>query len=440
MAFAILGLTLPSSVAQLAPAAPATPAQAASTGATEPVVELSPFTVSAEQDSGYRATNTLSGTRINTSLRDIAASIQAITPEFLNDTGITSSTELLQYTTGTEVAGGAGGNFYGNDLGSTAFVGSDTNRRSETTETRIRGLTSASTSRGLFPSVIPFDSYNVSRIEINRGANSVLFGLGSPAGIINYAVTDAAWKNENKVELRVDDHGSFRTVVDLNRVLIPDKLAFRLIGLNDETKYKQKPSFRDDRRYYLTGTYRPFRSTSISANFEKGWIDSTLPRQDAPRDYITHFSSAGARIIPNNTDFRDLPAGSSFVQFDSAAGGRLMIYDGPSADTASQALFQWPDNVFNRGIRNPAALNSARVNDFRFRQLGMQNGREVIATQFGDPQGFDAIQLFLVDPTVFDFFNNNIDGNASYQWGDIEALNVALRQEFLAGNAGIELG
>lgn len=430
-------LLLSTALGQLAPTAPATPA---ATGTTDPVVELSPFTVSAEQDTGYRATNTLSGTRINTSLREIATSIQAITPEFLSDTGITNDTELLQYTTGTEVAGGAGGNFYGENLGSTAFVGSDTNRRSETTPTRIRGLTSASTSRGLFPSVIPFDSYNVGRVEINRGANSVLFGLGSPAGIINYAVTEAAWKDQNKVELRVDEYGSFRTVVDFNKVVLADKLAVRLIGLNDETKYKQKPSFRDDRRYYAAATYRPFRSTSISVNFEKGWIDSTVPRQDPPRDYITHFSTTGSKTIPNNTDYRDLPPGSSFVQFDSGATGRLMIFDGPTADNATQGLFQWPDNVFGRGIVNPSAVNPARVNDFRFRQLAMQNGREVMATALGDPRGFDAIQLFLVDPTVFDFFNNNIDGTASYQWGNLEAFNVALRQEFLEGKAGIEFG
>ena len=107
------------------------------------VVELSPFTVNAERDTGYRATNTLSGTRINTSLRDIAASIQAITPEFLEDAGLTNDTELLQYTTSTEVAGGAGGNFYGDAEGTTAFVSSDDNRRAESAPTRIRGMTSA---------------------------------------------------------------------------------------------------------------------------------------------------------------------------------------------------------------------------------------------------------------------------------------------------------
>jgi outer membrane receptor protein involved in Fe transport len=425
------------SMGQAIPPPPATP----SAGMADEVINLSPFTVSSERDTGYRAMNTLSGTRINTSLRDIATSIQAITPEFLEDTGITASTELLQYTTATEVAGGAGGNFFGSDLGTAAaMLTGDQHRRAESPETRIRGLTSASTSRALFPSVIPFDSYNVSRVEINRGANSVLFGLGSPAGIINYSVTDALWRNANKLELRVDEHGTFRQVLDLNRVLLKDKLAIRVIGLNDETKYKQKPSFRDDRRYFATASYRPFRHTTITANFEKGWIDSTLPRTDAPGDYITHFSTTGSRVAPANTDYRDIPASAAFVQADSGAGGRLMLFDGPDANNASYGLFQWPDNVFNRGIVNPRAVNPARVNDFRFRQYATQNARETMATNLGDPRGFDAIMLRLVDPTVFDFFNNNIDGLASYQWGDLQAFNAAIRQEAWRGKVGLELG
>ena len=404
------------------------------------VVELNPFTVNAERDTGYRATNTLSGTRINTSLRDIAASIQAITPEFLEDAGLTNDTELLQYTTSTEVAGGAGGNFYGDAEGTTAFVSSDDNRRAESAPTRIRGMTSAGRSRNLVPSLIPFDSYNTSRIEINRGANSVLVGLGSPAGIIDSSVSEAGWRNEHKLTVRADNFGSFRTALDLNRVIVKDKLAFRVAGLNDETKYKQDPAFRDDRRYYGAATYRPFRSTTIVATFEKGWIDSTLPRQDAPRDYITHFSTVGRPTVPNNLDFRDLPAGSSFIQFDSGPGGRLMTLTSPTASTATTAYYQQPDTVFSRGIVNRAATNPARVNDYRFRQYALQNGREYIAAGYNDPRGLDAYQLFITDPTVFDFYNHNIDGTASYQWGRFEAVNAALRQEFFSGRAGIELG
>lgn len=434
-ALAVVVLLLPSAYSQVAPS------DQNAAAPDDSVVTLSPFTVQSERDTGYRASGTLSGTRINTSLRDIAVSIQAITPDFLEDTGITSSTELLQYTTSTEVAGGAGGNFAGNDLGTAAAIQTgDLNRRAESTETRVRGLTNASTSRGLFPSVIPFDSYNISRVEINRGANSVLFGLGSPAGIINYNVNEAQWRNTNKVELRVDEYGTARQVLDFNRVLFDNKLAVRIVGLNDETKYKQEPSFRDDRRYFATATYRPFRSTTITGSYERGWIDSTMPRQDSPRDYLTHFSTTGSRTAANNTDYRDIPANAAFVQFDSGAGGRLMLVPNERTNSPTHALYQWPDNVFNRGIVNPAAVNPARVNDFRFRQYATQNGRETMATYLGDPRGFDALQLFLVDPTVFDFFNNNIDGTASYQWGDLEAINAAIRQEALNGNAGIEFG
>ena len=339
------------------------------------------------------------------------------------------------------MAGGAGGNFYGGDATeSTAFVGSDDNRRAESTTTRIRGMTSASRSRNLVPSLIPFDSYNTARIEINRGANSVLVGLGSPAGIIDHSPSEAGWRNEHRVAVRTDNFGSFRTSVDLNRVVLKDRLAFRVAALNDQTKYKQDPSFRDDRRYYGAVTFRPFRTTSLSASFEKGWIDSTLPRQDPPRDYFTHFSTTGAYAVPNNTDYRDLPTTASLIQFDSGAGGRLMNLSGPTAGTATAAYFQWPDNVFNRGIVNPRASNPARATDLRFRQYALQNGREFIAAAYRDPRGLDAYQLFLVDPTVYDFFNHTIDGLASYQWGRLEAFNAVLRQEFLRGHAGIEVG
>jgi outer membrane receptor protein involved in Fe transport len=425
MAVCISSLLLPSSFAQTA----ATPEKAA-----DPVLHLTPFIVDASRDTGYRATNTLSGTRLSTSLRDVGTSIQAITQEFLEDTGVTEITELLKYTTSSEVTGGAGGNF-SNAVGSTAVFSSDTTARSESAPTRIRGLAEASISRNLYPSVIPFDSYNIDRVEVNRGANSVLFGLGSPAGIINYNLNEVKWKNVNKVELRADHFGSFRTMLDINRVLAKDKFAFRLIGLNDETKYKQDPSFRDDRRYYATATYRPFKDTQIAASFEKGWIDSSLPRLDPPRDYFTHFFTTGPYTIPNNVDLRDAPGGTAaYVQNDSGTS-TLHVFDGPNSSGTGVVYL----TSGGTGI-NPGAVNPARRNSFSYGRRVLQNGRELLTNVFNQPQGVNAYALTLVDPTVFDFFNNTLDGTASQQYADIEAITAALRQQFLDGNAGIEIG
>jgi len=110
------------------------------------VFELSPFVLVEDEDTGYGATSTLSGTRINVPLgkedasevvqqlmnnvddsgynttalladskikpeiKDLGASISVVTTEFLEDVGATESEELLSYTTVTS-AGGIQANF-----------------------------------------------------------------------------------------------------------------------------------------------------------------------------------------------------------------------------------------------------------------------------------------------------------------------------------------
>lgn len=45
------------------------------------VVVLSPFTVDATQDKGYFAENTLAGSRLNTNISDLGASISVVTKQ-----------------------------------------------------------------------------------------------------------------------------------------------------------------------------------------------------------------------------------------------------------------------------------------------------------------------------------------------------------------------
>ena len=69
---------------------PATHAQTAAPSVTEPTedepVVLSPFTVDSTKDKGYRATNSISGTRLNTAIKDLPMPIEVITGEFIRDT------------------------------------------------------------------------------------------------------------------------------------------------------------------------------------------------------------------------------------------------------------------------------------------------------------------------------------------------------------------
>ena len=103
----------PAPVEKPAAAAPrATPLTKADvTKSTEEAVVLSPFTVNSEKDTGYQATNTLAGTRLNTPIKDLGASISVYNKNFLDDIGATSANDLLIYATGMEAAG-PGGNFF----------------------------------------------------------------------------------------------------------------------------------------------------------------------------------------------------------------------------------------------------------------------------------------------------------------------------------------
>src|SRR4051794_4756184 len=103
-AFALQSLLLPRTAdAQSTPS---------STPSADDTIVLSPFVVTSGEDTGYQATDSLAGTRLRTPLKNIAASISVVTPDFLQDTGATNLADLLVYTTGTEVTG-IGGNFGG---------------------------------------------------------------------------------------------------------------------------------------------------------------------------------------------------------------------------------------------------------------------------------------------------------------------------------------
>jgi outer membrane receptor protein involved in Fe transport len=229
-------LAAPAAAQTVAPGSPA-PAEESET------LVLSPFTVSAEEDDGYLAKSTLAGTRVRTELKDVGSATSIVTGQFLANTNSKNSDDLLVYTTNTEVSGQEG-NFAGGGDG--PLISSNYN--SPVAGTRVRGLAAADNLRDFFLTDIPWDSYNTGRVDLQRGANSILFGIGSPAGIINNSLNEATFKDANNAEFQFTDLGSYRGTIDLNKEIIDNQLAIRIAGLYDDTKYKQKPAFRDDHR------------------------------------------------------------------------------------------------------------------------------------------------------------------------------------------------
>ena len=166
------------------------------------------------------AVSRLAGTRVRTDLKDVASAISVVTAQFLQDTGAKNASDLLVYTPSTEVAG-LRGNFSG--AAGSAVVQENT----VSATTRVRGLDSADNTRDYFLTDIPWDGFNVGRVDLQRGPNSILFGVGSPAGIINTSVNDASFKTTYNYENRVDQYGSLRNSISLALSVYRPHLAIR---------------------------------------------------------------------------------------------------------------------------------------------------------------------------------------------------------------------
>ena len=238
----------------------------------EETIVLSPFEVTGAKDNGYAASSSLAGSRLNTSLKDVASAISVVTPEFMKDTGSTNLQQILVYTTNTEVAG-IGGNSYGGN----ADDGQLRTRMlvNPQSGTRVRGLDTADLTRGFFATNIPMDGYNTSRVDIQRGPNSILFGLGSPAGIINNTLKDPNMdKLKFEVQFRVGSYGSMREVLDVDVPLIKGTLGLRVIGLNDKEKYRQDYTFNHDkRRIQVFETKHPAAKNQVGVLVSEGLVE-----------------------------------------------------------------------------------------------------------------------------------------------------------------------
>lgn len=269
---------------------------------SDEVVQLSPFTVTTNKDSGYFAANTLAGSRMNTNLADLGASISVVTKQQMEDTGSTDINDIFRYEVNTEgsLTYTPGTQSMRNDgvldVNAGGTQGNNTTPYTNAQANRVRGLGSPSAAINYYPAVaaVPFDSYNTQSVEISRGPNSMLFGLGSPAGIVNQSTGQAQVnKRTASVALRTDQYGSFRSSLNFNEGLIENKLAIYGAGLYDDRRFDRKPAYDKTKRYYGAITYKPFKTTTLRFNAEKYDNNNRRPNTLTPRDYVTQWNLAG---------------------------------------------------------------------------------------------------------------------------------------------------
>ncbi|RXK53369.1 hypothetical protein ESB00_16885 [Oleiharenicola lentus] len=428
--------------------------------ASDEVITLSPFVVNTSKNEGYAATSSLAGTRLNTSLKEVASAIQVVTPQFLADTGVTNIAELLVYTTNTE-ASGLGGNYL---AGSSA---DDINRALSQPQraTRVRGLAEADLTRDFFLTDIGLDSYNIDNVDIQRGPNSILFGLGSPAGIINSNLkVPNLDHNKYALEFRAGKNSKHREVLDADVTLIKGELGLRVIGMEQGRKFDQRHKFEDQRRYYAAARWEPKLGagvfTQVTANYESGKTDANRPQPIAPRDAVTPFWTTNKATNPDvnrqwwDTYHQNYPGlGSNW--WDNVG----VIYGDPNSNAIGvNNTVQGMRNRGNLAQVDGGALTWGDWNSLKFNGENVDSGNPLgqAATYANDPylsaviksytdagknfSGFGGFGAYrIMDPGIFDFYGSDLEGPNAGQQERFDAINATVRQTYLTNQLGWEV-
>ncbi|HTO02648.1 MAG TPA: TonB-dependent receptor plug domain-containing protein [Opitutus sp.] len=274
-------------------------AEQRATGALEQeeAVLLSPFEV-VENNRGYLASNTMSGTRVNSRLEDLGSSISVVTKDQMMDFAMLDINDIFAYEASTEGAG----NFTDFAFNQSSQP-QDNLQSNPNTANRVRGLTSANIAYGGFETSrrVPLDPISMESVEISRGPNSNLFGLGNASGTANSVPASANLsRNRAQIQLRADSFGdpdydmSMRESVDVNRVLIKDKLALRVSQVYQDTEFTRQPAGVEVERYNFMVKYRPFKKTTISGTFQYFKQEGVRPNSITPRDAVTPWIENGA--------------------------------------------------------------------------------------------------------------------------------------------------
>ena len=217
----------------------------------EEAVQLSPFVLSTERDTGWSANDTLSANRTKQALKDVPVNIDAITADFIQDLGLFSADDVAGYVANVYAApvmenDNAKGNF--------AF----------------RGLSQTNNvSRNYFRWYIPSDTYNVERIDFGKGSNSLIFGEVEPGGNGAVFTKRPRFANFGEVMALYNSEGAYRGQLDYNRK-IGSNLALRVNAVR-----RQDRTFQDASTYKFAGEtiaalWQPFKTTSIRFEAEQG--------------------------------------------------------------------------------------------------------------------------------------------------------------------------
>jgi outer membrane receptor protein involved in Fe transport len=299
---AALSLVGPAVLAQVAPAPRSTPGP---NGADKPdTTVLSPFEVVADPMGTYEAVNFTSLTGSNKPLAKVPVTAEILTEQAIADLAVTNPMDALR-----DIATGVGAPY--TQAGSATQAGA-AGDNVIVGNFKLRGLAAGTPLRNGFmdvrQAVTPFEGLNMSRIEVIRGPQALIYGPGSPGGVLNIVTKKASFgSNRGSVELRADDNGSLRASLDGNfsKPLFGRRAAVRVAAVRDNANFWRRNLGQDTKGHYVEAAIELFKPSATTLRFE--YEEMRVDRSFSTGATIT----AMPAVAPNNTLVRLLLAEGS---------------------------------------------------------------------------------------------------------------------------------
>ncbi len=256
MPLGLIGQTTPGANQSLTNAVPSLSDQD-----VEELYVLPEFVVSNDQDEGYYSANSTSVTRTNTLVKNSPISMSIVNEQLLDDLNILSTQDLAMVS---------------------AAIDEDPNGFS-LDRIRIRGFRNSFSRFNFFKRNLPTDSYNIARVDIIKGANSLIFGQASPGGSISNAPMLANFRENTKaLTAAVGIKDYLRTTFNANQI-INDNFAVRIMGVHSEQGYDHPLKSNELDAWTVATTMKLTPKTQLRLHFEGVSATNRFPNR-AMRD------------------------------------------------------------------------------------------------------------------------------------------------------------
>ncbi|MES2196010.1 MAG: TonB-dependent siderophore receptor [Pseudomonadota bacterium] len=205
---------------------------------------------------GYVANRSLTGTKTNTPLREIPQSISVVGAEQIRDQKPQTFDQILRYTPGVS------GEQFGADTRNDWFI--LRGFRAQQDAFFLDGMSLFSTGFATWK----LQPFGLERVEVLRGPSSVLYGGGSPGGVVNAVSKMPQAEPIRYIEAGINSYGNRYTSFDFGgRAILPPNsgtLDYRFIGTlkggGTQVDFAQ-----DDSYFFAPSvTYRPDLDTRIT--------------------------------------------------------------------------------------------------------------------------------------------------------------------------------